>query len=431
MDAKKVKAELLTIGDEILIGQIVDTNSQWMGAELGKLGVHVVRKTSIGDAEAEILEALKSAEEKADVILITGGLGPTKDDITKKTLSKYFGCGMELREEALEKLTQFFQSRGKEVSETNKTQAVLPTACTYLPNLCGTAPGMWFERNGKIFVSMPGVPFEMKDLMTREVLPRIQKEKKLPSILHKLIRTVGVGESVLSDMLEEWEQALPSNMKLAYLPAISEVKLRLTCYGSDLQQLNEEANACLKKMLPAIQEYVFGYSEAPLEQALGKYLTHSNLTLSSAESCTGGYLSHLLTSIPGSSDYYKGSVVAYHNEVKMQELKVPLEILQTHGAVSEETVRIMASEVRKKLKTDIGLAATGIAGPGGGTDEKPVGTVWIAYADKDKVVSKKLQLTNRRDLNIRMSAYAMLNLMRRERNVHADAAELWEMNLSF
>lgn len=422
-----IKAEIITIGDEILIGQITDTNSQWIGSELSKIGIQVVRKTSIGDVKEDITEALRDAESRADLIVITGGLGPTKDDITKHTLAKFFGCELAFHEKALLDLTVFFEQRGKELTETNRQQAMLPTACTYLQNTCGTAPGMWFERNGKAFVSMPGVPFEMKELVKNEVLPRSKKKFDCPVIVHKLIRTIGIGESYLSDLIQEWESSLPAHMKLAYLPSLGDLKLRLSCSGPDAEELNKEANALLEKLLPLIDKFVFGFNELPLEEILGRHLKQRGITLSTAESCTGGYLSSLITSVPGSSDYYKGSVVAYHNDVKIRELGVSVDTIQTHGAVSEETVRKMAESVRLKMNTDIGLSVSGIAGPGGGTAEKPVGTVWIAYADEKKVVSKKLQLGTMRANNIRLSSYALMNLMRLELELKPDSTELWEM----
>jgi nicotinamide-nucleotide amidase len=421
----RVKAELLTIGDELLYGQVLDTNSQWMGVELGKRGIQVVRKTSLGDVREEILQALQDATRRADVVLITGGLGPTKDDITKKTLAEFFNSGLVFHAEAYDALEKFFRSRGKEVSETNKSQAVLPSNAIYLPNTCGTAPGMWFEENGVVVVSMPGVPFEMKELMLREVLPRIQKQKKLPVLIHKIIRTVGVGESVLSDILEPWETALPDNMKLAYLPSIGEVKLRLTCHGDDLETLQQDARRQLQNMLTLVKPYVFAYSEKPMEQALGELLVQRGVTVSTAESCSGGYLAHLFTSVAGSSQYFKGSIVAYHNDVKRSMLQVPDSDIQQYGAVSEAVVRQMALQVRQRLNTDIGLASTGIAGPGGGTEEKPVGTVWVALAHEHGVVSRKLQLTARRDLNIRLTAVNLLNLLRQELNVEISEEELW------
>lgn len=409
---KPILAELLTIGDEILYGQIVDTNSQWMSVELDKVGIKVVRKTTVGDVESEILTAFEEAEKRADVILITGGLGPTSDDLTKPLLAKYFNCEMRLHEEALAEVTAIFKSRGRELTETNKQQAVLPVCCTKITNAIGTAPGMWFEKNGKVFMSMPGVPFEMKKMMTDLVIPRLKEKFPLPVIVHKVIRTVGIGESMLADKIVAWEKSLPSHIKLAYLPSIGEVKLRLTGMGASEKSLKEEIEGLAEKILPLAGEYIYGYGEEPLEVAIGKLLRDKSLTISIAESCTGGYLSHLVTSVPGSSQYFLGSMVPYDYQIKMRQLGVRPEVLEQYGAVSEPTIIEMANIVRAKFNTDIGVATSGIAGPGGATPEKPVGLVWIAYSDKNHTVTRKLQLTTDRLLNIKAASTAVLNLIR-------------------
>jgi nicotinamide-nucleotide amidase len=409
---KPILAELLTIGDEILYGQIVDTNSQWMSVELDKVGIKVIRKTSVGDVESEILTAFAEAEKRADIILITGGLGPTSDDLTKPLLAKYFNCEMRLHEEALAEVTAIFKSRGRELTETNRQQAVLPVCCTKITNAIGTAPGMWFEKNGKVFMSMPGVPFEMKKMMTDLVIPRLKETFSLPVIVHKVIRTVGIGESMLADKIVAWEKSLPSHIKLAYLPSIGEVKLRLTGMGANEKSLREEIEGLAEKILPLAGEYIYGYGEEPLEVAIGKLLRDKGVTISIAESCTGGYLSHLVTSVPGSSQYFLGSMVPYDYQIKMRQLGVRPEVLEQYGAVSEPTIIEMANIVRAKFNTDIGVATSGIAGPGGATAEKPVGLVWIAYSDKNHTVTKKLQLTTDRLLNIKAASIAVLNLIR-------------------
>lgn len=407
-----INAELLTIGDEILYGQIVDTNSQWMSVQLTDAGIRVIRKTSVGDSEMEILKALTEAESRADVILITGGLGPTSDDLTKPCLAKYFGCSIEIHAEALEEVTAFFKSRGRELTEINRQQAALPVCCEKITNTMGTAPGMWFQRNGKVFVSMPGVPNEMKTMMTNLVIPKLKQTFRTPVILHTMIRTIGIGESFLAEKISDWEKRLPAHIKLAYLPSFGQVKLRLTAHGENALLLKAESEAIAHELEPLVGEYIFGYGDADLEVVIARTLTEKNLSLSCAESCTGGFLSHLITSVPGSSTFFKGSVIAYSNELKVQELAVSKDTLDLHGAVSEETVREMASNVRKKFKTDIGLATSGVAGPGGGTDEKPVGLVWIAYADSRKVITRKLLLSKDRMINIRMASLGVLNLMR-------------------
>ncbi|MFM8849992.1 MAG: competence/damage-inducible protein A [Cytophagales bacterium] len=407
-----VKAELLTIGDEILYGQIVDTNSQWMSVELDRVGIKVVRKTTVGDQESEILTAFAEAEKRADIVLITGGLGPTSDDLTKPLLAKYFGCKLVMHEEALTEITAFFKSRGREMTELNRQQAALPGCCTKITNPIGTAPGMWFERNNKVFMSMPGVPHEMKKMMTERVIPRLKEKFQTPVIHHKVIRTIGIGESFLADKIAVWEKSLPPHIKLAYLPSLGEVKLRLTGFGSSTADLQKEIDELSDTLLPLAGEYVYGYGDEPIEVAIGKMLRERKVTLSIAESCTGGYLSHLITSVPGCSDYFLGTMIPYAYEVKMRQLGVKPEVLEKHGAVSEPTIVEMANIVRAKFNTDIGVATSGIAGPGGATPEKPVGLVWIAYSDKHQTVTKKLQLSQDRAINIRMASMAVLNLIR-------------------
>jgi nicotinamide-nucleotide amidase len=409
---KLISAELLTIGDEILFGQIVDTNSQWMSVELSNVGIKVIRKTTVGDVESEILTALAEAEKRADVILITGGLGPTSDDLTKPCLARYFNCEIRIHEEALAEVTAFFESRGRELTELNRMQAALPTACEKITNPIGTAPGMWFEKGDKVFMSMPGVPHEMKRMMTERVIPKLKAKYKLPVIHHMVIRTIGLGESFLAEKIQAWEKALPAHIKLAYLPSLGEVKLRLTGMGDSLATLQQETTILAGQLKDRIGQFIYGYGDEPLEIVIGKMLRTRKLTLSMAESCTGGYLSHLITSVPGSSDYFIGSMVPYAYEVKMRQLGVKPEVLEKHGAVSEPTIIEMANIVRAKFNTDIGVATSGIAGPGGATSEKPVGLVWIAYSDKHQTVTRKLQLSTDRMINIRLASAAVLNLIR-------------------
>lgn len=409
---KKILAELLTIGDEILYGQIVDTNSQWMSVELDKIGIKIIRKTTVGDVESEILTAFAEAEKRADVILITGGLGPTNDDLTKDCLAKYFNCAITIHPEALVEVTEFFKSRGRELTELNRQQAALPTACIKITNALGTAPGMWFDKGEKVFMSMPGVPHEMKKMMTDLVLPRLATKYQLPVIHHKVIRTIGIGESFLAEKIAEWENALPPHIKLAYLPSLGEVKLRLTGFGDSLSKLESETNQLIEKLKERVGQFIYGYGDDPIEVVLGRTLRERKLTLSIAESCTGGYLSHLITSVPGSSEYFLGTMIPYAYEIKMRQLGVKPETLEKYGAVSEPTIIEMANIVRAKFSTDIGVATSGIAGPGGATPDKPVGTVWIAYSDKHQTITKKLQLTKDRMLNIKLASAAVLNLIR-------------------
>lgn len=407
-----ITAELLTIGDELLYGQILDTNSQWMSVALGEAGIKVLYKTTVGDREDHILKAFADAEKRVDILLITGGLGPTSDDLTKPCLAQYFDCKLKIHEEALAEVTEFFRNRGRELTEVNRQQAALPECCEKITNKVGTAPGMWIERNGKVFVSMPGVPHEMKLMMSDLIIPKLKQTYKTPKILHKVIRTIGLGESFLAERISDWEKALPPHLKLAYLPGLGEVRLRLTGIGDSLDSLREETETLTAELNPLIGEYIYGYGEEPLEAVVGKMLLDEKLTLSIAESCTGGYLSHLITSVPGSSIYFQGSMIPYSYEIKIAQLGVNAETLNQFGAVSEQTIREMADLVRRKFNTDIGVATSGIAGPGGATPEKPVGTVWIACAYQDKLVAKKLQLTKDRILNIKYSSIAALNLIR-------------------
>jgi nicotinamide-nucleotide amidase len=408
-----VKAEVLTIGDEILFGQITDTNSQWIGAELTQIGIRLVRKTSVGDNEADILAALAEAESRADLILITGGLGPTKDDITKKTLCKYFDTELVINEDALALITEFFTKRGREMTELNRQQAALPRVAQYIKNSWGTAPGMWMERNGKVFVSMPGVPFEMKNLMTKRLLPKFQAYFQTPVIYHKMIRTVGIGESFLAERIEAWEDALPPHIKLAYLPHFGQVRLRLTATGSDLLSLQAEVQAEVDKVLPLIENNVFGFDQDELETVIGTLLKERGQTLVTAESCTGGYVAHLITKVAGSSAYYLGSVVAYSYELKTSALGVQQQTLNDFGAVSEQTIKEMAESARTRLGSTYAVATSGIAGPDGGTPDKPVGTVWIACAGPNGTVARKLMLTNLRETNIQLTATYTLDLLRK------------------
>ncbi len=407
-----VCAEIITIGDEILFGQIVDSNSQWISQQLSLAGIKTTRKTTIGDVREDILTAFAEAESRVHIILITGGLGPTKDDLTKPLLAEYFNSPLKINDEALSQVKEFFESRGHELTAINRRQAELPECCKKITNRLGTAPGMWFEKEGKVFVSMPGVPLEMKTIMTEEVIPKLCDYFDTPIIYHKMIRTIGIGESFLSEQIADWETGLPENIKLAYLPSMGQVKLRLTARGENEEYLKNQVQQEIDKLLPLAEKYVYGYDQEEIQGAIGKLLLKYGLTLSTAESCTGGYLAHLVTSVPGSSDYFQGTVVSYSNEVKMNQLDVKEETLIAHGAVSEETAKEMAEGIRNKMKTSIGLSTTGVAGPGGGTEEKPVGTVWIAYSDAHRTVARKLQLSTDRLLNIQLTATIALNLLR-------------------
>ncbi|AFL86052.1 competence/damage-inducible protein CinA-like protein [Belliella baltica DSM 15883] len=409
---KEIKAEILAIGDELLYGQIADTNSHWISQELDKIGVRVIRRTTIGDNKTSMMAAFADAEKRADIVLMTGGLGPTNDDLTKPLLAEYFNCDIQLVPEALEAVRTFFEKRGRELTDLNRLQAHLPTKCTYVPNEVGTAPGMWFEENDTVWMSMPGVPHEMKKLMTDFVIPKIKETFPLPIIYHKVIKTVGIGESWLADLISDWENNLPENIKLAYLPSLGQVKLRLTAFGDDYDELQAAVETQIDKVKPKIDKYIFGYNKETLEEAIGRLLKQADKKVALAESCSGGFISHLITSIPGSSKYFQGALIPYHNEFKNKILHVDLETLKIFGAVSEQTVIQMSEQIRKKFDADFGIASSGIAGPDGGWAEKPVGTVWIACAMEGKTITKKLQLTQDRLLNIQLTAVAALNMLR-------------------
>jgi nicotinamide-nucleotide amidase len=407
-----MKAEIINIGDELLIGQVVNTNASWMAAQLNKAGISVVQTTTIADDTEAIKNTLYQAFKRAGIVLISGGLGPTKDDITKKTLAEYFDSKLIFHEPAFEQVKKIFAARKFPVTEINRQQAMIPEKCKPLFNKNGTAPGMWFEQDGKVAVSMPGVPFEMKAMMEEQVIPAIISHFRMDAIVHKTIMTTGMPESMLSGKIKTWENNLPSHIKLAYLPQPGIVRLRLSGRGKDRQKLETEIQKQAEKLKPLIPEIIFGYNDVSLEEVIGQLLLKKKKTVSTAESCTGGYIAHLITGIPGSSGYFEGSVVSYSNRIKSELLGVRPETLEKHGAVSREVVAEMAEGARKKLKTDFCLAVSGIAGPTGSTEEKPVGTVWIALAGPGGTETRLFHFGEHRGRNIRRSALAALNLLR-------------------
>lgn len=409
-----MKAEILTIGDEILIGQIINTNAAWIAQQLNLIGIKVVQHTSTSDDRESILNSLMAAESRADFIFITGGLGPTKDDITKYTLCDYFNCSLSFHEPTYMHICNLFEKRGLVVTEVNKKQAEICSAAIPIYNPHGTAPGMWFEKNGKIWISMPGVPYEMKAIMTEGVIPQIQKQFKLPDIVHSTILTQGIGESWLAEKIKDVEDHLPKHIKLAYLPSPGLVRLRLSAYGGKKGELEKEIGEQIFKLEQLIPQYIFGYGDDTLEQIIGRLLTEKKQTLCTAESCTGGYIAHRITSVPGSSAYYIGSVVSYANAVKINELGVHQMDINEFGAVSEQVVYNMAKHAKNKFQTDYAIATTGIAGPTGGTEEKPVGTVWVGIASPKGIKTKKLHLSEHRERNIHMSCIYALNMLRKE-----------------
>ncbi|GAB4237668.1 MAG: competence/damage-inducible protein A [Ekhidna sp.] len=405
-------AEIISIGDEILYGQTLDTNSHWISGTLDAAGILVTRKITIGDRKEEILSAFEQAESRADIVLITGGLGPTSDDLTKPCLVEYFDTHLQRSEEMLENIRSLFQSRGREITPVNEAQADLPASCTPIKNAVGTAPGMWFERNNKVIVSMPGVPYEMRQMMEDTIIPKLKSRYVKGGIYHRMIRTIGIPESKLAEMIQDWEKELPKEIKLAYLPTMGTVKLRLTAKGDNEAELRDRMQAEIEKVLPVIDKYVYGFDNEDIEQAIGRMLREKKYMLAIAESCTGGYLAHKITSVPGSSEWFKGGMVPYSNELKSKQLDVPMETIMQHGAVSEQVVLALAKNIREAFQTDVGVSISGVAGPTGGSPEKPVGTVWIGFSDKNKTVAKRFQFTNDRDLNIKFTSMAALNMIR-------------------
>ncbi|RLD67546.1 MAG: competence/damage-inducible protein A [Bacteroidetes bacterium] len=406
-------AEIITIGDEILIGQIVDSNSAWMAEKLNLAGIKVHQISSVSDDETHIINALNEASVRVDLVLMTGGLGPTKDDITKNTLCKYFDTKLVVNEEVLEYIKKIFERRGFPILKENMQQAELPESCTIIRNYYGTASGMWFEKDNTIFVSMPGVPQEMKKLMEDGIIPRLKENYELPVIVHRTILTYGFIESELSNLIEDWELNLPDGMKLAYLPSLERLRLRLSIRGDNREKLEKLINQEEQKLKIYLGDAIFGYGEQSLQEMVGKILEEKNKTLATAESCTGGNIARLITSIPGSSVYFRGSVVAYDNSIKEQILNVNKDDLIKFGAVSKEVVEQMALGVKKIMGTDYAIATSGIAGPGGGTEDKPVGTIWIAIAGSDKLISKKYSFGNQREFNIRRTSSVALNKLRK------------------
>lgn len=405
--------EVITIGDELLIGQVVDTNSAWIGQELNKIGLEIVQKTAISDRQEHIIAALDNAKTRANIILITGGLGPTKDDLTKQTLAQYFNCGYRTEEVVKQHLTELFTKRGMPILDVNIQQADVPEICETIFNPLGTAPGMWFNVDEVIYVSMPGVPYEMKGMMEGVVLPRLAKLAEGQHILHKTIMTVGIGESFLSKKIEAIEDSLPKHIKLAYLPNYNIVRLRFTARGNDEAQMQVELSQIVKRVYEVVGEYIVVDQDTPMPQLVGNLLVQRSKTIATAESCTGGFIAHQLTSNAGSSAYFIGSIISYHNNVKMRQLGVPKQVLETVGAVSQETVEQMVLGVMKQLGTDYAVATSGIAGPDGGTAEKPVGTVWIAVGNANKVISEKFKFHGTRQAIIERSAIMALNMVRK------------------
>jgi nicotinamide-nucleotide amidase len=406
-------AYILTIGDEILIGQITDTNSAWMAQQLNLQGIRIVGKMSVGDVHNEIIHALDYALHAADLVLITGGLGATKDDITKKSLVEFFGSQLVWHQETYDRMEKIFQKYGRTVSEMNKNSCFMPSNAQILNNDRGLAPAMWFEENKKVVVSMPGVPYEMQSLMTNRVLPKLKASFPMSPIVHRTILTAGEGETMLAEKLNDFEEKLPAHVKLAYLPSLGTVRLRLTARGDDEAALNQQLDVLKTELISVVDYAVAGFDDDTMPIVIGRMVKERGLKIGFAESCTGGYLSHLITSVAGSSEYFEGTIVAYAYDLKEKLLNVSSETLNTEGAVSESCIKQMVKGALETLNVDVAVAVSGIAGPGGGTPEKPVGTIWLAVGDKNSIKTLQINMDRGRSKNIEYAANVGLNLLRK------------------
>ncbi|MDY6801157.1 MAG: competence/damage-inducible protein A [Bacteroidota bacterium] len=408
-----MNAEIITIGDELLIGQVVDTNAAWIANKLNLLGIDIHKIVSISDKKESIFKALEQVDKSTSLVILTGGLGPTNDDITKIALAKYFRVKLVMNGQVLENIKTFVSKRNADLNERNKQQALVPENCSVIQNTIGTAPGMWFENRDKIIISMPGVPFEMKEMMNNQILEKLKKRYKDFFILHKIILTQGLSESKLAEMLEEWEKTLPKELSVAYLPSPGIIKLRITGKGKNWKYLEEMIQNKVETLKKIIPDYICGYDEEKLEESLGKLLKQKNATVSVAESCTGGNIGQLITSIPGSSEYFKGGIIAYSNEIKENILNVNKRNIEIYGAVSKQVVEEMAQSVLKLFNTNFSIATSGIAGPTGGSREKPVGTTWIAVSSKDTVISQKFIFGDQRNRNIQRASLTAINMLQK------------------
>ena len=406
-----VKAKIISIGDELLIGQVINTNAAWLGNILTNNGIEVISTLTIGDGEKDIVDALDACSD-VEIIVMTGGLGPTADDITKPTLCKYFGTELEFCQDAYDNVMNIFKLRGYQMTERNRGQAYIPKSCTYIPNRYGTAPCMWFEKGKSVYISMPGVPFEMKNVFEQEILPKLLEHFKVTPYISKVVMTTGVGESFLADAIKDWEDALPDFLSLAYLPQYGMVRLRLDGRHPDMEFLQQTIENEINKLSKIIGQYIFGYDEKPIAEAVLEKLKAVSKTLASAESCTGGTIAKMITAIPGSSEVFKGTVVSYATSVKEEVLGVNHADVEKYTVVSQQVAEQMATGVRALLKTDYAVATTGVAGPGGATEENPVGTVWIAVAGPNGVVSKRCNFGKDRGNNIERASITALEMVR-------------------
>jgi nicotinamide-nucleotide amidase len=407
-----MNAIILTVGDEILLGQTLDTNSAWLGRELNLIGIRVVRRITVSDALEDILAGLAEGFRSADLVIMTGGLGPTKDDITKKAIAAFFGVEMIFSEETWSRIQRISTRMGREVTEGHRQQCLMPANARLLPNKMGTAPGMWFESGGKVLLSLPGVPYEMQAIMEDAALPELRQRPGLIPIVHQTLLTAGLGESEIAQRLEAFEEALPAHIRLAYLPALGQVRLRLSAYGGEDERRREEIRAQAEALRAILGHWIYGEGEDTLEACLGRLLVDRGLTIATAESCTGGYIAHRLTGVPGASHWYQGSIIAYHNKLKHSQLGVPEETLMAHGAVSEPVVLDMLGGVLSRIGAGVGISASGVAGPGGGTADKPVGLVWVAVGDRSQPKAFRLMLGKDRLKNIELTATHAMQLLR-------------------
>jgi nicotinamide-nucleotide amidase len=408
-----MNVEILSIGDELLIGQTINTNASWLGQQFSAIGARIVKTVAIADTVEAIVNALDATEKDTNCVIITGGLGPTKDDITKHTLCSYFNTTLEIHQPTLDKIEDYFSKRNRPMLETNRQQAALPVNCTILNNAYGTAAGMWFEENGKVFISLPGVPYEMKGIMTEEVFPRLKEKFSLKSIYHRTALTQGIGESFLAEIIKDWENSIrEKGLGLAYLPSPGLVKLRITSYkGADDANV---IDAYFEQLATLIPEALFGFENDTLPSVVGNLLKEKNLSIGTVESCTTGLLASQISSISGASDYFQGSLLTYSNKLKVKLAHVSAENIVNFGAVSEQVAREMAEGGRKNLGVDVCISTTGIAGPTGGTDEKPVGLVWIGIALPNRTIARKFQFGDNRERNLQMTVWSALNWLRFE-----------------
>ena len=405
-------AEIITIGDELLSGKTINTNAAFIAGNLLGSGITTRQITVVGDSKSAIIQALTRALKNHDIVILTGGLGPTNDDVTKLSLAEFFESDLVSDPQVLKDVEEFFLKRNLGLTEKNRNQALVPAKAKIIRNRYGTAPGMWFDANEKIVIALPGVPFEMKNILEFEIIPRLKNRFSGTCVVQKTVNTLGIGESFLFDKLADWETNLHPQIRLAYLPAAGIVKLRLTAKGQNEEFLNSIVEAEIQKLEPLISKYIWGFDNDTLEGICAALLLQKKQTLTTAESCTGGYLAHKITALPGSSQYYKGSIIAYSNALKTKLLNIPESEITGYGSVSKQVVELMAINGCKAMQSDYCVAISGIAGPGGASIEKPLGTVWIAVAHNENVISAKFQFGDQRHTNIVRSAVAALGMLR-------------------